>query len=1411
MAALRAQIRHLASFDTVGSPHVPTVVLQGETGTGKGLVARVMHDSGPRAQGPFVEVNCAAIPETMLEAELFGFEAGAFTDAKRAKPGLFEAASGGTLLLDEIDALPLILQGKLLTALESKRVRRLGAVVERAVDVKLIAATNADLLQHAAAGRFRADLYHRLAVVLLALPPLRERGEDILVLAQAYVRQYSAAHGLPPKRLSAEAEAWLQRYAWPGNVRELSHVMDRVTLLHVGEEVDAATLTQLCLPLMAPTSSGGAAVESRPLQPASPEPGEAEHIRRALAQSGGNVARAARLLGVSRDTVRYRMQRYGITRMSPAAPPMPETAEPETPVAFQIPTVEPPGAVALLPGAPEAPSGQDVAPPPVALPPPEAERRYLTVLFCDLVDATRLAVRLDPEDFREVVRAYHQTCAAVIQRFDGYVDQYLGDGVLACFGYPMAHEDDAQRAVRAGLEMLDAVHALNTQLALPSGERLAVRLGVHTGLVVVGAVGEGGRQELLAPGVTVFIAGQFQHLAAPNTLVVSAATYRLVEGYFRCEALGAQSLKGMSQPWQVYRVLGASGVQNRLEVAAARGLTPLVGRSEEVGLLVERWGRVSAGMGQVVVLEGEAGIGKSRLVHELKDYLAGEAHTCLECRGSPYYQLTAWYPIIDLLQRWLQWRPGEIPGEAHEKLAALLAQAQLARDETVPLVAELMALPLPETHPSPQLLSPEQRRQKTLDVLLALLGALAAQQPLLLIVEDLHWVDPSTLELLALLIDQVPTAPIYTVLTCRPGFQPPWTFRTHLTPLVLNRLIPAQVEAMVEGMLGGELLPGAVLEGIVVQTDGIPLFVEEVTKAVLEAGSATNIPDQHAATGLVPALAIPATLHEALMARLDRLGSAKGVAQLGAILGRQFSYALLRAVAPQEDESLQRDLATLVTAELLYQRGQPLRAVYTFKHALVQEAAYESVLTRVRRQTHQHLVEVLEARFPETVATQPELLAHHALRGAVWDKAVAYLRQAGEQALARSAYREAAAAFEQALEALQHLPESRETLGQAIDLRLALREALYPLGALGQLFVYLQEAETLAEALGDPHRLGWVAVCLLAHFGQACDPDRALASGQRALEIAAHLGNIGLTVMAQYYLGMIYYNLGDFRRAIEFHRKNVTCLHGDLLQERFGQHGLPSVHSRSCLVVFLAECGDFAEGKAPAEEAVQIAEAADHPYSRVIAYWAMGFRALRQGDLPQAIPALERALDLVQETHIRLAVPWVAAPLGAAYAFAGRTAEALPLLEQAIEQAVAMGFMCDHALRVIWLSEAYRLVDRLDEAGTQAQRALEFSRTHQERGHEAYALRLLGEVAAHRTPPAGEQAEAYYRQALALADELGMRPLVAHCHRGLGPLYRQMGRGAEARLALSTALELYRTMGMTFWLPQAEGPLAQVG
>src|SRR5215831_2730795 len=637
----------------------------------------------------------------------------------------------------------------------------------------------------------------------------------------------------------------------------------------------------------------------------------------------------------------------------------------------------------VLPSVPPpSPARQDVPFPPGPVPPevlapPEAERRQLTVLVCDLVGSTELAGQLDPEDLLAVLRAYQAACTEVIQRFGGRVAQYLGDGLLVYFGYPQAHDDDAQRAVRAGLGIIEAMDTLNGSLAQERGVRLALRVGIHTGLVVVGAMGGTGRQAQLALGDTPLMAARLQSLAPPDTVVLSETTARLVQGYFTWQPLGSHTLADGAQPLAVYQVLGTSGAHSRLDVAPSHALTPLVGREQEVHLLLERWTRVQEGMGQVVLISGEAGIGKSRLVQVIKAHLADTPHTCWECYGSPYYQHTAFYPLIELWERAMSVQRAESPAAKLAKLEDALAQYSLALDETVPLLAALLSLPLPPERYPPLTLTPQWQRQQTLETLRALILARATQHPVVLIMEDLHWVDPSTLEFLTLLVEQSPTTPLFMLLTCRPEIQPPWDVRTHLTPLLLHRLPAAQTSEMVTRITGGKPLPQEVTQQIVASTDGVPLFVEELTKMVVEAGMLQEQPEHYALHGPLPPLAIPATLHDSLMARLDRLAAVKVVVQLGAILGRTFAYELLQTVASLEETTLQHGLQQLVEAELLYQQGVPPQAMYRFKHALIQETAYQSLLKSTRQQYHQRIAQTLEAQFPETVEKQPEVLAHH--------------------------------------------------------------------------------------------------------------------------------------------------------------------------------------------------------------------------------------------------------------------------------------------------------------------------------------------------------------------------------------------------------------------------------------------------
>ena len=587
------------------------------------------------------------------------------------------------------------------------------------------------------------------------------------------------------------------------------------------------------------------------------------------------------------------------------------------------------------------------APTPVAPGSSDAERRQLTVMFCDLVDSTALSSRLDPEDLREVVRAYQTTCEEVIQRYGGHIAQYLGDGLLVYFGYPQAHEDDAHRAVRAGLGILDALVALNARLEPRTGVRLAIRLGIHTGLVVVGEVGGVSRHEQLALGETPNLAARIQGLAAPDTLLISAATYRLVQGYFACQDLGTHTLRGVATPMQVYRVVQASAAQSRLDVMGATSLTPLVGRDAELTLLVERWAQSQDGLGQVVLLSGEAGIGKSRLVEALRQRLGSERMTSIVLRCSPYYTNSALYPVIDHLQRLLHFHREDTPEAKLDKLEHSLREYRFARDEVMPLFAALLSVPLPDGRYPPLHLSPQQQKRKTAEALVAWLVEAAERQPLLAVWEDLHWADPSTLELLSLIIDQSRTARMLTLLTCRPEFQPPWSPRSHLAHLTLNRFIQPQVERLIAQAMRGKPLPAEVVQQVVAKTDGVPLFVEELLKMISGVWAGAGGSGPLCADWPTAAVAIPATLQDSLMARLDRLASVKSRAQLGAVLGRIVSLWLLQAVAPLDEATLQRGAGQFVEAELLYQRGHPPQATY-----IVQTCAHPGRRVSVAPEEH---------------------------------------------------------------------------------------------------------------------------------------------------------------------------------------------------------------------------------------------------------------------------------------------------------------------------------------------------------------------------------------------------------------------------------------------------------------------------
>ena len=683
-------------------------------------------------------------------------------------------------------------------------------------------------------------------------------------------------------------------------------------------------------------------------------------------------------------------------------------------------------AVAVAAAAPAAPRPLDTA-----------ERRQLTIMFCDLVGSTALSTRLDPEDMREIVGAYHRCCADLITRAGGFVARYMGDGVLAYFGYPHALEHDAERAVRAGLSLVEAVPKLKTAAGVP----LQVRVGIATGLVVVGdLIGSGAAQEQEVVGETPNLAARLQALAEPGAVVISSSTRRLTGGLFDYRDLGTVALKGFAETVPAWQALGASAAESRFEALRA-STTPLVGRGEEIDLLLRRWEQAKGGEGSVVLLSGEPGIGKSRIAETILERLSGEPHTRLREFCSPHHQDTALYPSITQLERAAGFRRDDTDEQRLTKLEAVLALAANDLGEAVPLLAGLLSIPTGDRYPALDL-TPQKRKEKTLRALVAQVEGLAARQPVLLVVEDAHWADPTSLELFELIVERASSLPLLAIVTFRPEFVPPWVGRPQVTLISLNRL-PRRLRAeMIAHVTGGKVLPQEIADQITDRTDGVPLFIEELTKAVVESGLLVEAGDRYVATGPVTPLAIPTSLQESLLARLDRLAPTSDVAQIAAALGRQFSHELISAVAAMPRQQLDDALAQLVNAELIFRRGTPPDAEYTFKHALVQDTAYGTLLRSRRQQIHARIAATLEDQFPDIVVAQPALLARHCAEAGLAEKAVVYWLKAGQQALARSATTEAAAQLRKGLDALDGLPDGPGRRQQELDLQLALGLAL---------------------------------------------------------------------------------------------------------------------------------------------------------------------------------------------------------------------------------------------------------------------------------------------------------------------------------------------------------------------------------
>jgi class 3 adenylate cyclase/predicted ATPase len=1005
-----------------------------------------------------------------------------------------------------------------------------------------------------------------------------------------------------------------------------------------------------------------------------------------------------------------------------------------------------------------------------------AERRQLTVMFADLVGSTALSTRLDPEDLREIIGAYHRCCAEQIEKSGGFVARYMGDGVLAYFGYPRADEDDAERAICAGLALVAAVAGLQTG---PEA-RLRVRVGIATGLVIVGdLIGEGASQEHEVVGETPNLASRLQALAEPDTVVIDGSTRRLVGGLFEYLALGSVSITGFGCLVPAWRVISASAVDSRFE-ALRVSRTPLLGRDEEIELLMRRWQQAKRGDGSVVLISGEPGIGKSRLAETALERLSDDPHIPLRRFCSPHHQDSALFPTISQLERAAGFRRDDTDQQRLDRLEALLAEANVDLSEAVPLIADLLSVPIGNRYP-PLSLTPQKRKENTLRALLAQLEGLAARRPVLMVFEDVHWIDPTSLDLLDRIVDRVATLRVLLIITFRPEFAPAWIGRSHVTLISLSRLPRRQRAEMIMRVTGGKALPQEIAERIIDRTDGVPLFIEELTKTVIESGMLTDAGDRFEAKGALPPLAIPTSLQASLLARLDRLAPVREMAQIGAAVGRSFSHELISAVAAMPQQQVDGALAQLVSAELVFQRGTPPDAEYTFKHALVQDAAYSTILRGRRQQIHARVATTLEGQFPEIVAAQPQLMAHHCAEAGFTEKAVGYRLKAGQQAVARSAMTEAVAQLQRGLELVANMPEESRPVQHELDLQIALGRALMAANGYSAPVVAdtLVKARALAERVNRPDRL---APLLYSQWGF----HMVRSEHELAVSLAEQMEKFGETrkdqvtlLLGHYIHGASCYFRGEFvtaRALLELcdglrdPAARATCAAVAVAD--------PYAASLSHLALTLALLGHIDQGRARVDEALSEARGLDHPFT--VAFVLSKVCAVEAAaGLPH--DAGRHAEELVALSNEHGFPLWLGLGLlqhGRSLTALGQAQDGLAVLARGLSVLRAAGAVVHTPRALCFLAEAHAKVGHVQEGQNCLVEAAQLIETTQERSGEVELHRLRGDMMNARGDQAA--AEQNYHRALAVADRQSAKTFGLRAATSLARLWRDQGKRTEA-------------------------------
>jgi DNA-binding NtrC family response regulator/tetratricopeptide (TPR) repeat protein len=1333
IVALRRQVEQLVARQSSARRPAP-ILIQGETGTGKGLLARVLHQNGPRAEHPFVHVDCAAIPETMLEAELFGYERGAFTDARQSKPGLFQAAHQGVIFLDEIGLLPGALQAKLLTVIEEQAVRRLGSVKREPIDVLVISATNEDLAASVQERRFRADLYHRLSVLRVALPPLRAREGDVLLLAERFLASVCGDYGLPPLKLSRDARETLAAYPWPGNVRELSNVIERAALLAESSTVTADTLG------LSPVAGEASTLAVMP-RTARARPSDADRARvaEALEQTSWNVSQAAALLRVPRHILRYRIQKYGLSAGALAAA----------------------DTVAAAPRA-TTPSRGDVESPASAPPTVRWERRRVTLARIEFTSG-----RADM--LIEKARA-----------FGGQVEELNAQSFVAAFGLEPA-DDAARRTALAAI----ALQRLCDRLGQGAPEPVVVRIALHSDRVMTADLGGRRQIEGSARRRILEVLESIAPLGRPNGIVLSDETKALLDRRFDCFQLAHVDESAPRLHELIAYQPTAFGSEG--------GIAAFVGRSEEVELLRSRFSAVVTGSGSAIGIIGEAGVGKSRLAFELRRALADVDFRYLEGRCEPYGTEIPYFAVTTLLREYFGIDERDDPNAARRKIAGHLRAAGRALEATTAPFFALLDILEEDTEWSA--LGPAQRRQRMIDALKRLLIHEGEARPLLLVFEDLHWVDSETEAVLESLAVGLPSARILLLTTYRPEYHPRWLGRGHLTELRLDALPPSNAATLLRTLMGDDPSLGPLQRALIDRTDGNPLFLEESVRALVEVRVLVGQRGAYRLESSPTALPVPRTVEAALAARIDRLpADARQVLEAAAVIGNDIPLQILHTICERDATDLRRTVDSLQAADLLYERSLWPDVEYTFKHSLTHEVAYGALLDDHRRALHARVVDAIERLYGDRLAEHTDRLADHCLKAELWEKAARYLRQAGAKAFAQSAHRAAAGRFEQALSALERLPQSRDTIESTIDAKLALRNTLLPVGEVDTVLQHLRDATRLCDAIGDRGRAAWICAYMSTTLWSIGRYPDALETARQAQRLADDIAEHQVRVYSDMAQTLICHSLGRYGDGVVAGTRAVEALSGDRLLERFNIPSLPSVAARTWLVSSLAELGEFARAAPLAREALEVARQVGEPWTLVNAYLGLGILHIREGRVGVAGGPLDEGLEICRRFNVDVWLGPLALLRGHVATLEGGLDDALALLSRGLEQVKASGLRFFRSLGVIWMGEATLRAGDLAEARRLAEDALRDCERFGERGHEAYALRLLGDVAARDTPDV--LAEDSYRRALAVAETLDMRPLTARCHLSLGRWAGERARPAIAAEHLSAAATLFGQLGM---------------